>query len=57
MEGKEKKFFVEEGTVEFSNNTLIILSSINYFFGFTKKSKVSKMIEESKAQLNKEDLR
>ena len=24
---KESKYFVEEGTVEFSNNTLIILSS------------------------------
>jgi F-type H+-transporting ATPase subunit epsilon/F-type H+-transporting ATPase subunit delta len=36
-ENKEKKFFVEEGTVEFSNNNLLILTSTakNFFSLFS----------------------
>jgi len=52
---KEKKYFLEEGTVEFSNNTLIILSStITSLDSFTGE-KISKMLEESKNKLS-EDL-
>ena len=53
---KEKKFFLEEGTVEFSNNTLIILSSTIIPLDNVKGENLSKMIEESKALLAKENL-
>ena len=53
---KESKYFVEEGTVEFSNNTLIILSSTIIPLENVKGKNLSKMIEESKALLAKENL-
>ena len=53
---KESKYFVEEGTVEFSNNTLIILSSTIIPLENIKSENKSKMIEESKALLAKENL-
>ena len=53
---KESEYFVEEGTVEFSNNTLIILSSTIIPLENVKGENISKMIEESKAILAKENL-
>ena len=53
---KEVKFFLEEGTVEFSNNTLIILSSTIIPIDLLTGEKVSKMVEESKSQLSKNQL-
>ena len=53
---KESKYFVEEGTVEFSNNTLIILSSLIIPVENIKSENISKMIEESKVQLTQEKL-
>ena len=53
---KESEYFVEEGTVEFSNNTLIILSSTIMPLENVKGENLSKMIEESKALLAKENL-
>ena len=53
---KESEYFVEEGTVEFSNNTLIILSSTIIPLENVKGKNLSKMIEESKALLAKENL-
>ena len=53
---KESEYFVEEGTVEFSNNTLIILSSTIIPLENVKSENISKMIEESKALLAKENL-
>ena len=53
---KESEYFVEEGTVEFSNNTLIILSSTIIPLENIKSENLSKMIEESKALLAKENL-
>ena len=53
---KEGEYFVEEGTVEFSNNTLIILSSTIIPLENVKGKNLSKMIEESKALLAKENL-
>ena len=53
---KESEYFVEEGTVEFSNNTLIILSSTIIPLENVKDENISKMIEESKAILAKENL-
>ena len=53
---KESEYFVEEGTVEFSNNTLIILSSTIIPLENVKGENLSKMIMESKALLAKENL-
>ena len=53
---KQSKYFVEEGTVEFSNNTLIILSSTISPLENIKTLNISKMIEESKGQLTQEKI-
>ena len=53
---KQSKYFVEEGTVEFSNNTLIILSSTITPLDSLTKEKISKMLEESKNELDKDNL-
>tara|TARA_A100001011_G_scaffold351597_1_gene391791 strand:- start:249 stop:638 length:390 start_codon:yes stop_codon:yes gene_type:complete len=53
---KEVKFFVEEGTVEFSKNTLIVLSSTIVPLESFSNEKISKMIEHTKDQLNKDNL-
>ena len=53
---KESKYFVEEGTVEFSNNTLIVLSSTIIPLENVKGENISKMIEASKTLLAKENL-
>ena len=53
---KESEYFVEEGTVEFSNNTLIVLSSTIIPLENVKGENLTKMIEESKALLAKENL-
>ena len=53
---KENEYFVEEGTVEFSNNTLIVLSSTIIPLENVKGENISKMIEASKALLAKENL-
>ena len=53
---KESEYFLEEGTVEFSNNTLIILSSTIIPLENVKGGNLSKMIEDSKVLLAKENL-
>ena len=53
---KEIQYFVEEGTVEFSNNNLAILSSTIIELIALSKEKITKIIEESKSQLNQENL-
>ncbi len=53
---KESKYFIEEGTVEFSNNTLIILSSTIISLDSLTSEKISKMLEEGKNQLSKDQL-
>ncbi len=53
---KEIQYLVEEGTVEFSNNSLAILSSTIIELSALSKEKISKMIEESKRQLTHENL-
>ena len=53
---KQIQFFVEEGTVEFSNNTLIILSSTITSLESVKNQNISKIIEESKSQLTQDNL-
>ena len=49
---KISKFYVEDGTVEFFNNKLLILSSSAIQVEKLAKDSVKKMLEESKALLN-----
>ena len=53
---KEIQYFLEEGTVEFSNNNLTILSSTIIEVSALSRERISKMIEDSKNQLNQENL-
>tara|TARA_B100000945_G_scaffold292316_1_gene267471 strand:- start:23 stop:412 length:390 start_codon:yes stop_codon:yes gene_type:complete len=53
---KEINYFLEEGTVEFSNNNLTILSSTIIELSALSREKISKMIEESKNKLNQNNL-
>ena len=48
----EKKYYVEEGTVEFSNNNLLILTSTARDLANLDKSKINEMLQRVKANLN-----
>jgi F-type H+-transporting ATPase subunit epsilon len=48
---KTEKFYVEDGTVEFFNNKLLILSSSAIQIEKLNKANVEKMLEESKTLL------
>lgn len=50
----EKVFFVEEGTVEFVNNNLLILSSTAQNLNDLDKNSIDAIIEDSKAKMNSE---
>jgi len=53
---KKNKYFLEEGTVEFSNNNLVILSSTIIEASNLSKEKINKIIEESENQLKQDNL-
>ena len=48
----EKKFYVEEGTVEFSNNNLLILTSTARDIAYLDKSKINELLQKAEANLN-----
>tara|TARA_B100000963_G_C22457602_1_gene594158 strand:- start:376 stop:762 length:387 start_codon:yes stop_codon:yes gene_type:complete len=48
----DKKFYVEEGTVEFSNNNLLILTSTARDLSHFDKSKINEMLQKVEANLN-----
>ena len=48
----EKKFYVEEGTVEFSNDNLLILTSTSRDLANFDKSKVNEMLQKAEVNLN-----
>ena len=48
----EKKYYVEEGTVEFSNNNLLILSSTAKDVADLDKSQINDLIQKAEANLN-----
>ena len=50
----EKKFYVEEGTVEFSNNNLLILTSTAKDLANFDKSEINEMLQKVEANLNTE---
>ena len=54
---KTEKFYVEEGTVEFNNNQLLILSSSTLKLEELSKDKISKIVEESKKRLNEAEIK
>ena len=47
----EKKFYVEEGTVEFSNNNLLILTSIVQDVKSFKKETINNLLEQAEKKL------
>jgi len=53
---KETQYFLEEGTVEFSNNNLTILSYTIIEVSALSKEKISNLIEDSKSKLNQDNL-
>ena len=48
----EKKFYVEEGTVEFSNNNLLILTSTARDLANFDKALVNDLLKKTETQLN-----
>ena len=54
-ENSEDSYFVENGTVEFSNNNLLILTSTAKELSKLDKNIVEKMIKEAEEKVEKED--
>ena len=52
----EKKFYVEEGTVEFSDNNLLILSASAKNIKKIDKSEISNMIIDSEQKVSSEEI-
>ena len=52
----DQKFFVEEGTVEFSNNNLLILTSTAKEFTKMNKKFIDTLISESEKKLDKNEI-
>ena len=48
----EKKYYVEEGTVEFSNNNLLILTSTAKDLANLDKSKINELLQKAETNLN-----
>ena len=48
----EKKYYVEEGTVEFSNNNLLILTSTAKDVANLDKSQINDLIQKAEVNLN-----
>ena len=55
-ENDEKKFFIEEGIVEFKNNNLLILTSTSKSLESLDKSLIDAMIKDSEEKMNKEEI-
>ena len=49
---EEKKYFVEEGTVEFSENNLLILTSTAKNLTMFAKESIDKLLKEAEKKLN-----
>ena len=55
-DGSEQKFFVEEGTVEFSNNNLLILTSTAVEMNKMNKKITDNLISESEKKLDNNEI-
>jgi|TARA_B100001093_G_C26192431_1_gene744468 F-type H+-transporting ATPase subunit epsilon/F-type H+-transporting ATPase subunit delta len=54
IKNQEKKYFVEEGTVEFSNNKLLILTSTARDLNELDKNTIDKLLNQAKKKLSDE---
>ena len=54
--GNEKTFFIEDGTVEFSNNRLLILTSTAKNLNTLDKNSIDVIIKNSETKLNKDEI-
>ena len=52
----EKKFFVEDGTVEFSNNNLLILTSTAKSLDSLEKNSIDIIIKDSQEKISKGEI-
>ena len=52
----EKKFFIEDGTVEFSNNSLLILTSTAKSLDSLEKNSIDTIIKNSQEKINKGEI-
>ena len=52
----EKKFFIEDGTVEFSNNSLLILTSTAKSLDSLEKNSIDTIIKNSEEKIVKNEL-
>ena len=57
IQNKIEKFYVEEGTVEFFNDKLLILTSSTIKLEKLTKESISKMIDESKVLLQNTEIK
>jgi len=57
LNNKIEKYYVEEGTVEFSNNKLLILSSSAIKLEKLNREKIDKMISESRSLLQNTEIK
>jgi len=53
---EEKKYFIEEGTVEFSDNNLLILTSTAKDLKNMKKNSINDLIDQAEKKLKDSDL-
>ena len=53
---KEKKFFIEDGTVEFSNNSLLILTSTAKSLDSLEKNSIDTIIKNSQEKISKGEI-
>ncbi len=56
LNGSEKRLFVEEGTVEFANNNLLILTSTARELTNSNKGSFSTLLQDSTKKINDENL-
>ena len=52
----EKRFFIEDGTVEFSNNNLLILTSTAKNVDNLDKNSIDTIIKNSEEKINKDEI-
>ena len=55
-ENGEKKFFIEEGIVEFKNNNLLILTSTSKSLESLDKSLIDTILKDSEEKISKEEI-
>ena len=53
---REKKFFIEDGTVEFSNNSLLILTSTAKSMDSLEKNSIDTIIKNSQEKISKGEI-